>query len=34
MREALGDFIEEKIGKAVDSWETSPAPESERSGSA
>ena len=34
MREALGDFIEEKIGKAVDFWETSPAPESERSGSA
>jgi hypothetical protein len=34
MREALGDFIEEKMGNRVDSWKTEPAPESERSGSA
>jgi hypothetical protein len=29
MRETLGDFLEEKIGH-VTSWETKPAPESER----
>jgi hypothetical protein len=34
MREALADFIEEKIGGHVESWDTKPAPEGERSGSA
>jgi hypothetical protein len=34
MREALGDFIEENLGKQVEVWNEQPAPESERSGSA
>lgn len=35
MSEALGDFLEEKFGPGVvSSWETTPAPEGERSGSA
>ena len=34
MRSALKDFLEERIGGKVSSWDEQPAPESERSGSA
>jgi hypothetical protein len=34
MRDALGEFLTERLGGDIKSWSTEPAPESERSGRA
>lgn len=34
MKDALGDFMEERFGQRPETWETESGPESERSGSA